>query len=178
MTETISREDRAWLAAMIEGEGSLFFATHHLKNEKPTVRPSISVTNNDMRIIKRVSEIWYKLGAKFYYYLKKIHGTTKHRAMSINSCGRKSVLKILDAIEEFMSAKTEQVQLFREYINWMENEMSNRKQENGRYRRLTTEEKAQYRDVQQEFKKRLSDMRTPSIDPQRLTRKASKPLQF
>ena len=166
--ESISREEAAWLAAIIEGEGSIHIARHKLSHGKITFRLAINVINTDCLMIKRVSELWYKLGCKFYY---KIHNRQKKYpnskiAMSIECVGRRSTDKIIDAIIPYLVTKRNQAELAKEF---------NHKMEEIFYQRMPVDE---YVKIQIDFVDRLISMRLQTVNPQRLKRTASKPLEF
>lgn len=162
MVETISREEAAWLAAIIEGEGSLMLLKHQLKNG-PTFRSVITVCNTDARIIKAISEVWYKLGCKFYYQLKN---TKSGFALSISAYGRKSTDEILKLILPYLKSKNEQAELLIEF---------NSKMRQGMYQRNGVE---WYKQLQIEYRDKLTSMRVKTVNPQRLQRTASIPLKI
>lgn len=166
--ESISREEAAWLAAIIEGEGSIHIARHKLSHGKITFRLAICVCNTDCLIIKKVSELWYKLGCKFYY---KIHNRQEKYpnskiALTIECVGRTSTNKILDLIMPHLISKRDQAELAKEF---------NQKMEEIFYQRIPVDE---YIKIQINFVDRLLSMRVQTVNPQRLERTASKPLQF
>jgi len=162
MVEIISREEAAWLAGMIEGDGSLFIHRHKLKNSL-TYRTAITVTNTDARIIREVSLIWHKLGCKFYYQLQK---TKNGFALGIIACGVGTTNKILDLIIPHLKAKKDQAELLREF---------NEKMGQGRYQRNGIE---WYKALQLEYVDKLLTLRVNTVNPQRLQRTASQPLEL
>lgn len=163
MLETISREDSAWLAGIIEGEGSIYLAKHKLTRGKITCRLAITVTNTDYRLLKRVSEIWFKLGCKFYYKLKR---TKNGYAMSIESIGRGTTNKILRCIYPFIISKKDQVELAMAFNDEMDNIF---------YKRMPVDE---YIKIQKIYVDKLHSLRVHSVNPQRLKRTASQPLEM
>lgn len=163
MVETISREDSAWLAAIIEGEGSIFIAKHKLSHGKISYRLAITVTNTDYRLLQKVSYIWFKLGCKFYYKLKK---TTNGYAMSIESIGRGSTNKIMRCIYPFIISKKDQVELAMAFNDKMDEIF---------YNRMPVDE---YVKIQHKYVDTLQALHHHSINPQRLKRVASQPLEM
>lgn len=163
MVEQISREEAAWLAAIIEGEGSLMIVRHKLTRNKVTFRSCIAVTNADARIIREVSKILYKLGCKFYYQLKK---TASGFALSIVCVGKGSTDKVIDLIHEFLVAKKDQAELLREF---------NKEMRACHGKRMPIEE---YQKLQVKYVDRLISLRVKTVNPQRLQRTASLPLEM
>ncbi len=163
MVETISREEAAWLAGIIEGEGSFMIPRHKLSHGKVSYRAAIGICNTDAKLIAAVSEIWYKLGCKFYYQLKK---TKNGFALSITSIGRGSTDKVINLVLPHLKSKVEQAELLREF---------NTKMGQGKYQRNGVE---YYKAIQWEYVDRLSTLRVKTVNPQRLQRTASKPLQI
>ncbi len=162
MVEVISKEDSAWLAGMIEGDGSLYISRHMLKNSV-TFRTIVSVTNTDARVIRGVSEIFYKLGCKFYYQVKK---TKNGFALSVIAAGMGSTNKILDLILPHLRAKKDQAELLREF---------NDKMGQGKYQRNGIE---WYKALQLEYIDKLLSLRVNTINLQRLQRTASQVLKI
>lgn len=187
--KTISREDGAWLAAIIEGEGSLQFLNHRVADGHTRfVRPAIAITNTDLHMIRAISKIWYQLEIKFYYSLRKYKEKTKDRfAVAITTIGDLNVKKVLLAIRPFLRSKLSQADLLMEYIFWRQEKrksmLSEQCPNNPTYKykgfkAVSKEMKAKYLEQQQEFKDRMASLRRNTIDPQRLQRKASQPLEF
>jgi hypothetical protein len=163
MVEQISREEAAWMAGIIEGEGSFMFARHSLTHGKKTLRACISVTNTDCKLLRSVSQIWFKLGCKFYYQLKK---TKKGFAMSIVSYGKESTNKIIDLILPYLKSKIEQAELLREF---------NTEMAKYHYMRRPISE---YQELQVRYADKLTTLRVKTVNPQRLQRTASRVLSW
>lgn len=163
MVEQISREEAAWLAGIIEGEGSLMLSKHRLTHGKFTFRAVISVTNTDARLIREVSRIWFLLGCKFYYQLK----TTKSgAALSVVVYGKGSTNRIIDLVFPYLKSKMEQAELLKEFNGIMQEY---------HYKRRPVEE---YQQLQVDFVDRLHSLRVKTVNPQRLQRTASKVLEI
>ena len=185
-TELISRENAAWLAGIIEGEGSFML---YLKQGGGTIkyhmRASISVTNCDIRLLKPVSELFYDLKCSFYYHLKK---TKNGYALSVDVSG-KSCKNVILAVRPFLKSKQDQADLLMEFLFWKE-EMrdrlfrkvdlasGNKKAIYTVFRKLSPENQVQYIREQMIFQERLRAMRHKSVDPQRLKRTTSQPLEM
>lgn len=179
--KTISREDAAWLTGIIEGEGSFFFrAQSSTDGFFRSRRPCITVTNSDYVLIKRVSELWYDLGIKFYYKLKKTKAD--RLSMSIESIGDGNCQKLIALIRPYLISKADQADLMMEYIFWRKEQRTTLLREQGGgyqgFKSLPEDAKFAYRRDTEKFHERLRAMRRNCIDPQRLQRKASEPLRY
>jgi intein/homing endonuclease len=163
MVEQISREEAAWLAGIIEGEGSLMIARHKLTHDKVTFRSAISVTNTNAILIQEVSRIWFKLGCKFYYQLKK---TTSGFALGIVVVGKGSTDKVLNLILPYLKTKIDLAELLREFNDEMRQ---------CHYKRMSIEE---YQKLQIKYVDRLLSLRVKTVNPQRLQRTASTVLEI
>ena len=72
----ISREaDIAWLAGIIDGEGNLHACVQEKKSGDGRLKflcPKVRITNTDVRMIKKVSEIYVKENLTFFYALNRV----------------------------------------------------------------------------------------------------------
>jgi hypothetical protein len=124
-----NQNDLFWLAGIIDGEG---FLTTNTRNGIHKTRncgkghnsfiTRIGVFNTDVGIIKKISEIFYELGVKFYF---TVHNTPKNnpngmQGLSINVEGYKSCKKILEVIIDKSGSitKKKQIELMLDYINY------------------------------------------------------------
>lgn len=125
----INDNDLYWLAGIIDGEG--FFTTNkrhvdYKRNGHDNIQLSfvtrIGIGNTDMEMIKRVSEIYCELGAKFWYCLHNPDKRFPHakKYVSINVEGYRSTKKILLAIIDKLvtTQKKAQAELMLKYIDY------------------------------------------------------------
>lgn len=164
MVETISREDAAWLAGMIEGDGSFYINRHKLTHDKVTFRSVVCVSNSDARVIQAVSKIWFALGCKFYYQLQK--KPSGKFSLTIICCGKGSTDRIISTVLPYLRAKLDQALLLQEF---------NEEMRKCHYKRM---EFIEYQKLQTKYIDRLLSLRVTTVNPQRLQRVASKVLEL
>lgn len=109
--ETIRREvDWAWLAGIIDGEGNLNIQVReHWVNGKLYMRPKIRVTNTDVRMIKRISEIYVREGVVFFCSIHSQkpgpNGKPRKTKMNIEVASQGSCRKLLDGMMPYLTNK-------------------------------------------------------------------------
>ena len=184
-TELISRENAAWLAAIIEGEGSFMLFWKSGGTKKKFMKAGISVTNCDINLLKPVSELFYKLECRFYYHLKK---TKNGYALCITVEGN-DCRKIILAVRPFLKSKKDQADLLMEFLFWKEEVRErlfkkvnlNQGNKNFTYTifsKLPIDLQLQYVEEETSFQNRMRNLRHKSVDPQRLKRTTSQPLEM
>ena len=168
--ETISKGEVGWLAGVIEGEGCITIctATNYNKTDGKYLFPLITITNTDPRLIKKVSEILYKLGAIYHYQLNMRNNMTgmARPTIKISVKGMGSCRKVIKMVYSELTCKIEQADTMLEFINHRKGKLSN----NGSYKKATYDE--------QEWKlfERLKMFKHQTFFLQRLQRKASVPI--
>lgn len=114
--------DLAWLAGIIDGEGSIMFFDKRKSKEitRGWIATAISVTNCDERMIKRISEIFFELGLKFHFVLQKNDRKNKkwHVALKIEVTGLNTCKKLLNAILPYLVNKDYLAKFLLKYIEW------------------------------------------------------------
>lgn len=116
-------ENLNWLAGIVDGEGSFTLNRRcGVNSGQDSFITRLQIGNTDMGMIKKVSEIFVSLGIKFYYGL---HNPNKRfpnakRYLTINIEGYRSISKLIDAIDGkiFTHQKSQQMNLFKEYITF------------------------------------------------------------
>lgn len=113
---SISRDEAIWLASIIDGEGCLQFRLRS-KKEKRQMRKTLAIEigNSSPYLIRRISEIWVKMGFHFFYCYTK---TYKKDYMRILVGSQRGCQKVLTAILPHLVAKKEQATLILDYLNW------------------------------------------------------------
>ncbi len=129
-TQQISREQLGYLAGILDGEGCISVGIHYMKYKSTPQHKrnqdgfyrllmNITVSNHDVRIIKRVSELYKELKIGFYYTTaKKKDGSTW--VININTTGKGSARKLLEAVGDQLVGKKEQMELFLELATYRE----------------------------------------------------------
>ncbi len=181
----INDSDFFWLAGIIDGEGYLTTnkrqGVHKKRNNgngQYSFITRIGVGNTDVELIKKVSEIFYVLGAKFYFTLhtpnKKFVNAMDY--LSINVEGYRSTKKILDAIiDKLHSNKKRQAKKILEYIEYRLS-MFQKRNVNGTL--CSKIKKEQFESIDKKFEESLRYLKHYQILPSTTRRKASTPLEI
>jgi hypothetical protein len=179
--ETISRVELAWLAGIIDGEGYIVLTWMNQKEvKKARMRTEIGVSNTDMRMVARISEISHKANIKFYYTLKNpSKRNSKKYAITISILGFRSCKKFLELVLPYLVCKKDQAETMLEYITYRISLFkypngNGQLDSNGRFAKRPSS----YGEIDQYYWQTMRDLKIPPIDPQRLQRKASHPLQL
>jgi len=113
---SISRDEAIWLASIIDGEGCIHFRLRSKKEPRKVKKTlAIEVGNSCPYLIKRVSEIWVKMGFSFFYVYQK---TNRKDYMRILVGSQRGCQKVLTAVLPYLIAKREQATLVLNYLNW------------------------------------------------------------
>jgi len=181
LVETISREDFAWLAGIIDGEGCIGLYKSYKKNDRDgsqggknkwmIMKRFISINNNDVALIKKVSEIYYALGIKFYYRLKNRKNPNHKKTLAVIVEGQGSCKKLLTKIYPYLVAKKEEAKLLIEFVDL-------RKRKIQLAKRNCHSPKIKYGQEEENYLEQLKKLKDKEINPQRLQRRASQPLKL
>jgi hypothetical protein len=125
---SISREgDIGWLAGIIDGEGNLQ-ATVQEKPcgniKRPYFEPKLRITNTDVRMIKKVSEIYVSEGLVFFYALNQVsrykdRKPTWKDQLEITISSKKSVIKALHLVMPYLVNKRRYAELMIDALEWV-----------------------------------------------------------
>jgi hypothetical protein len=124
----ISREgDLGWLAGIIDGEGNL----HCSVQEKPCgntrrsyFEPKLRISNTDVRMIKRVSEIYVSEGLTFFY---AFHTVSRYKnkqptwkdQLEITISSKAGCLKALRLVHPYLVNKQRFAEMMIELVEWV-----------------------------------------------------------
>lgn len=174
MVETISREQLAWLAGIIDGEGSLEVGWTNQYNKDKSVIPSkmmycrIKVGNNDVFMIREISRIFKGLNVGFSFR------TTKRRdrqywSLEIKTQGKGNCKKVLQSVYPYLVTKVQQADKILGIISYRESVGYGgfRAKYNKNYKPLD-QDKNLIRMIQE-----LRDLKKPQVEPSTTTRRAN-----
>lgn len=127
----ISREgDFGWLAGIIDGEGNLDYSVQSKPSGQNGQKndyfcPKIRITNTDMRMIKRISEIYVGENLVFFYALNSVNRyknrkETWKNQMEITVSSQNSIAKLLHRLKPFLVNKRKMADLMIETIEWVQ----------------------------------------------------------
>jgi hypothetical protein len=165
MTQTISKETLGWLAGIIDGEGSI--QLEKASSGLHSYRATLSIGNNDVRMIQRVSEVFVQLGLTFCYTINLKH----NHAIYIRCTGFKSVERVLREIRPYLVSKTDQADVLLGFIE-------ERKTLLNSTGKVMPEHLDRYIGMQQRAVETLHTMHTRKWNLQRLQRSASRVLRI
>lgn len=121
----IKHTDLAWLAGIIDGEGSIMFfrkAKYEKSKEKRYgwIATGISVTNCDELMIKRISQILWELGISFHFCLQHCGKIEKgwNVALKIETNGLNQCKKLLTEVLPYLVNKSYLAKFMIQYIDW------------------------------------------------------------
>lgn len=98
----MDKVERAYLAGIVDGEGTVTLMKHH-KNETPT--PSVSVANNNLELLQ-----WIKARCEGVIVSKKKY-KTHHKNSYAWSVRQDRAIRLLDEIKQYLIIKRPQADL-------------------------------------------------------------------
>ena len=102
----ILNTDLAWLGGIIDGEGNLYFNSKKSKiNDVRYLDVKVRISSTDMRMIKKISELYVQLNLRFHYARVNWNRGDWKRAISINVASQGSSLKLLKAVTPYLINK-------------------------------------------------------------------------
>lgn len=173
---SISREvNLAWLAGIIDGEGNLDFSVQTKKSGKSGntnnyLCPKVRITNTDIRMIRKVSEIYVNENIVFFYALNSVkryknRKDTWKNQLEITTASHGSVKKLLSLVLPYLVNKRDLAQMMIETITWVQEQPY-------RGRNSTKEENYSLKSEFRAFMEKLKGERAFHVDPSTTTRKA------
>src|SRR5262245_8817047 len=164
--QAISREelgDRAWLAGIIDGEGTMSLTKNKARRG---YFAKISIVNCDPRMIQRVSQIWSRRQVKYFYHVGR--QPERRWRLVIAATGYGGVSKVLTHVLPYLTAKRDQAECLLSFIAWRQTIGFHQ----GPVRFETLHERAE------QVRTAMKRLVHQEFDPQRLSRTASCPLQI
>lgn len=162
VAETISRKDvlTAWLAGVIDGEGSIFAQFGKQTNQPQkgynTLRIRLTISNTHYLVIKKCTEVLLELGVGFNCvamngYRTKTPGAKHCATVVIEGKGR--MRKLLPFIIPHLTCKKIQAELALELIEYRESLAIHGKESKGRYGKMSLSDDSKIQD----YIKRIKD---------------------
>lgn len=129
----ISREvELAWLAGIIDGEGNLDASVQNKKSGSNGDRndyfcPKVRIANTDMRMIRKVSEIYVAENLVFFYHFSDVKRyknkkPTWKNQMHITVSSQASIKKLLTLVLPYLVNKQEIAKRIIETIDWVQSQ--------------------------------------------------------
>lgn len=128
---SISREvDLAWLAGILDGEGNLQ-ATVQVKpcgnTRRAYFEPKVRITNTDVRMIKKVSEIYVREGIVFFYSLNKVSRYANKKPtwrdqLEISVSSKAGISRLLMLVSPYLVNKQKYSELMLDLLNWVDSQ--------------------------------------------------------
>lgn len=119
----------AWLAGIIDGEGNLQATVQEKKcgsdgTRRKYFEPKVRITNTDVRMIKRVSEIYVEHGIVFFYAINDVkryknRKSTWRNQLEITVASKVDIAKLLHLVLPYLVAKRQYAVLFLDTISWV-----------------------------------------------------------
>jgi len=95
----------SWLAGIIDGEGNLHLGSKTATNGKAYLDIKIRVSNTDLRMLKKISEIYKKLNLRFHLATVNFHRKEWKNGLSINVASQGSSYKLLASVFPYLVNK-------------------------------------------------------------------------
>ncbi len=93
--------DRAWLAGIWEGEGSIMLYSRPVRDNKLQITPAMEVGNTDLHIVNKIRKLLEELGCQ-YSFMEREPKSGHKKFYSIRSANAAYIKLTLDAILPFM----------------------------------------------------------------------------
>jgi len=175
--ETISREEVSWLAGIIDGEGHIvLFNNYAPTSHQYRISANIGITNSDLRILAKVTDILYRNGNKFYYRIKKANNRSKW-CMTVIVGGYRNCQKLLELVIPYLVGKKDQAEVMLQFIRHRKsayNKHCPKLKANGQFAKGHWS----YSAKDWEYYNKLRALKKIRFFPQRLQRRASQPLKL
>lgn len=107
---SMSREEAAWLAAIVDGEGSICFSERANREWAPTISPRLSIVNTNKQLLERVAQIT-RLAVNHAPSPRRRRDGSEGRPIWTWQITDRKAAKIIQAIRPFLIAKGAQADL-------------------------------------------------------------------
>jgi len=126
----VTSAELGWLAGIIDGEGNLQATVQAKKcgskgGRQNYFQPKIRITNTDVRMIRRVSEIYVKLGLVFFYAINSVkryknRKSTWRNQMEITVASKIHIVTLLEAVMPYLVNKQRYASIMLEATFWVQ----------------------------------------------------------
>ena len=115
--------DLVWLAGILDGEGNFHLAKRQVTkwHSRPYLDIKIRVSNTDLRMIKRIGEIYSKYNLCFHYANVNFKNKNWKNALSINVGTQGSARKLLELVVPYLVNRKKLAQILLETLNFIKN---------------------------------------------------------
>lgn len=123
--QSISREvDLAWLAGIVDGEGNIMISDKIASNGKRYFMPKVRISNTDIRMIKKISEIYTELNIVFFYTInkRKRYNDRWKDQLHIEVASQGSVKKLLRAVLDYLVNKRDMARIILQMIDFVQSQ--------------------------------------------------------
>lgn len=172
---SISRDvvDLSYVAGIFDGEGCIHVdkKPHCLGSKRNSAVIVCTIRNTNPYMIRKISEVYYKLGLVFFYAWTKEVARDRRENLAITVASYGSAYKLLMAILPYLIAKKKEAETVIDFLNW-------RKGGAVPIRALTEEQRYVLEGKINELYDNLRNAKQVKYGSQRLPREASKPLDL
>jgi len=120
-----SLRDIGWLCGIIDGEGTITLRFHRRKNNRPLIKPVVTIINTDRLIIDKILQIYEKLDIP--YWITETAGTKRWKTRwTVETSGIRRLKRLLPHIIDHLVGKKQQAQIVQEWIEKRYNAIGNR----------------------------------------------------
>lgn len=110
---SVKDTDLAWLAGIIDGEGSVSMSL----GKNGYYNPMVHVVNTDMAIIDAVADIYNRMGARFHFHVRKINHLGKRPVACLQISSGPELEKFLPQIIPYLrSVKARKASAMLEFV--------------------------------------------------------------
>jgi len=107
---TVSEIEKAWLAGLIDGEGSITCSYPNGRNNSPS--PRLTITNTDFELIEKAVSICQRIGGNPHVHEKPRSNPKHSKAKDILILGHAKLLNILPAVLPYMTGRKGKAALY------------------------------------------------------------------
>ena len=120
VTMEIEEKDLSWLAGIMDGEGNIMVSAKKASaNDKRYLAPKVRVSNTDMRMTRKLSEIYFAMGLKYHFAIANLKNPYLKTAISINITAQGSCRKLLKSIIPYLVNKKRMAEIVVDILDFI-----------------------------------------------------------